>query len=68
MMLCGFHFKEEDSFNKLTNSSEDTNQTVDVVNEFKKVVTAKPSLLQIILSVWVFTFFCEEIRQVKEKN
>ena len=67
MMLCGFHFKEEASLfrQEYLNRSKDTNETVDfVLIEFKEVMTAKPSLLQIILSFWVFTFFCEEFRQV----
>jgi hypothetical protein len=68
MILCQFHYKEEISVfrpNFSNSSLNGTNNSIDVMLiEFKEIVKAKPTWLQYLLSFWIFTFFCEEIRQV----
>ena len=64
MMLCDFYFQDEkisypdnnNSFINSTNSSE--------LIEYKEIIKSEISTLQIFLSFWVFTFLCEETRQV----
>ncbi len=65
MMLCEFKFKEEVT-STLYNTSVDpvTNKTILDPYEVTETVYSKPSIIQYLISFWVFTFLCEEIRQV----
>ena len=65
-MLCEFKFKEEIT-STMFNASVDpkTNETILEPYEITESVYSTPSILQYVISFWVFTFLCEEIRQVQ---
>jgi hypothetical protein len=80
MMLCEFNYNTEvlvpPDLSNITNSTniselyETTNIIKnDIVEDEESIVivTAKPSFLQYLIIFWVFTFLCEEIRQVLYK-
>ena len=65
-MLFDFRFETEVTVNNgnFTNANYSGNGTIMENDLETKLLISKPSFLQILLSFWVFTFFCEEIRQV----
>ena len=69
MMLFDFKFKTIETIIEynLTNSSYFVNETTinEDHNETNHVLLTKPSFIQYLLTFWVFTFICEEIRQVR---
>jgi hypothetical protein len=81
VLLCEFNFYEIPSISKLNSSSNESyayinetiNQTSILVNSSSNEIVVgqilnKPSILQYLLIFWVFSFFVEELRQVKDKS
>ena len=65
MILCDFKFKEwVTSIDTNLSFNKSTNQTIVNSYEVTELVVSEPTILQYVISFWVFTFFCEEIRQV----
>lgn len=70
MILCDFDFTTkkliiETLVNKTVDENNATNVT-EIITVIEKYVDAAiaPSILQYVLSFWIFTLFCEELRQV----
>ena len=67
MMLCDFTF--QDAYQQISNINDtfSLNQTANsssLIIKSDKLIS-KPTWIQFLIISWVFTFFCEEIRQVK---
>lgn len=71
MMLCDFNFTEkklivESIVNQTSNRTNDTNESYLVaINEKYIDEATAPSILHFILMFWIFSLFCEELRQVR---
>ena len=68
MMLFDFKFENKETiieFN-LTNVSSFNNETTINKDQFEttQIVISKPTFIQYLLTFWIFTFICEEVRQV----
>ena len=68
MMLFDFKFENKETiieFN-LTNVSSFNNETKINKDQFEttQIVISKPTFIQYLLTFWIFTFICEEVRQV----
>ena len=61
-MLCDFKFKKEIQHFPPSTASDEVNKNQN--SEYSESEISKPSILEIVIGIWVFTLFCEEIRQV----
>ena len=67
-MLCDFDFQMKKTITiplNLTNTTNETQLQDSMINTYEIDVAKPPSILHFILMFWVFTLFCDELRQVK---
>jgi hypothetical protein len=66
MMLCDFNYQEYvfmKTFQNFTDLDLNvTNETVGI--EFDQIIVKKTNWIEYVMIFWVWSYFCEEIRQV----
>ena len=67
-MLCQFNFREEITIEHKHYSVDSNNKTIEHVTQSNEIVPTMPTILQYLISFWVFTFYCEELRQFLRGN